>query len=91
MPETYQREFSEASQPSQVLRCCIVTFARSSLLLLPHTECHLLRPAQQVWIESGGCTLWEKDTRDRIKVLKMGPETQDLLGQEPCSLEPHHF
>ena len=91
MPETYQWGFSEASQPSQVLRRCIVTFAHSCLLLLPHAGCHLLRPAQQVWIESGGCTLWEKDTRDRIKVLKMGPEAQDLLGQEPCSLEPHHF
>ena len=32
----------------------------------------LLRPAQQVGIESGQCTVWEKETRDRIKVLKMG-------------------
>ena len=51
----------------------------------------LLRPAQQVGIESGQCTVWEKETRDRIKVLKMGRGIQDLLDQEPCSSEPHHF
>ena len=32
-----------------------------------------LWPAQQVGIESGRHTVWEKETRDRIKVLKMGP------------------
>ena len=42
----------------------------------------VLRPAQQVGIESGRYTVWEKETRDRIKALKMG------LGD---SLEPHHF
>ena len=50
----------------------------------------MLWPAQQVGIESGQHTVWEKETRDRIEVLKMGPGTQDLLGQEPCSSEPHH-
>ena len=43
-----------------------------------------------VGMESGQRTVWEKETRDRIKVLKMGPGSQDLLGQEPCSSEPHH-
>ena len=33
----------------------------------------LLWPAEQVEIESGRCTVWGKQTRDRIKVLKMGP------------------
>ena len=43
-----------------------------------------------VGMESGQRTVWGKETRDRIKVLKMGPGSQDLLGQEPCSSEPHH-
>ena len=51
----------------------------------------LLRPAQQVGIESGQHTVWEKETRDRIKVLQMGQGTEDLLDQEPCSSEPHDF
>ena len=40
----------------------------------------LLRPAQQVGIESGRHTVWEKETRDRIKVLKMGPGDSRPLG-----------
>ena len=57
-----------------------------------HAPCWapLLQPAQQVGMESGQRTVWKKETRDRIKVLKMRPGTQDLLGQEPCSSEPHH-
>ena len=51
----------------------------------------MLQPAQQVGIESGQHTVWEKETRDRIKVLKMGPGHSDLLDQEPYPLEPHHF
>ena len=33
----------------------------------------------------------EKETRDRIKVLKMGLGDSRPLGQEPCCLELHHF
>ena len=51
----------------------------------------LLQPAQQVGIESGRCTVWEEETRDRIKVLKMGLGDSRPLGQEPCCLELHHF
>ena len=56
----------------------------------------LLWPVQQVGIENGQCAVWEnkqtkKTTKDRIKVLNMGQGTQDLLDQEPCSSEPHHF
>ena len=51
----------------------------------------LLRPAQQVGIESGRRTVWEKETRDRIKVLKVGLGASTPLGQEPCFSEPHHF
>ena len=39
----------------------------------------------------GRHTVWKKETRDRIKVLKMGRGTQDLRGQERCSSEPHHL
>ena len=39
-----------------------------------------LWPAQQVGIESGRHTVWEKETRDRIKVLKMGPGDSRPLG-----------
>ena len=56
-----------------------------------HMHTTRLRPAQQVGIESGRHTVWEKETRDRIKVLKMGPGTQDLLDKEPHSSEPHHL
>ena len=45
----------------------------------------------RVGIESGQCTVWEKETRDRSKVLQMGPGDSRPLGQEPCCLEPHHF
>ena len=51
----------------------------------------LLQPASRVGIESGQCTVWEKETRDRSKVLQMGPGDSRPLGQEPCCLEPHHF
>ena len=33
----------------------------------------------------------EKENRDRMKVLKMGPGDSRPLGSEPCSLEPHHI
>lgn len=42
----------------------------------------VLRQAQQVGIKSGPRAVWEKETRDRIKVLKMG--LGDTSG-------PHHF
>ena len=51
----------------------------------------MLRPAQQVGIESVRHTVWEEETRDRIKVLKMGLGDSRPLGQEPCCLELHHF
>ena len=54
-------------------------------------KCHMLQPAQQVGIESGQCIVWEKETRDRSKVLKMGLGDSRPLGQEPCCLEPHHL
>ena len=31
----------------------------------------VLWPAQQVGIESGQCTVWEEEIRDRIKISKM--------------------
>ena len=43
-----------------------------------HMHTTRLRPAQQVGIESGRHTVWEKETRDRIKVLKMGPGNSTL-------------
>ena len=46
----------------------------------------VLRPAQQVGIESGRCTVWEKETRDRIKVLKMGSGDSRLLGSRALFL-----
>ena len=51
----------------------------------------MLQPAQQVGIKSGRHTVWKKETRDRIKVLKMGLGDSRPLGQEPCCLELHHF
>ena len=46
----------------------------------------LLWPAEQVEIESGRCTVWGKQTRDRIKVLKMGPGDSRLLGSRALFL-----
>ena len=46
----------------------------------------LLRPAQQVGIESGQHTVWEKETRDRIKVLKMGLGYSRPLGSRALFL-----
>ena len=40
----------------------------------------LLQPAQQVGIEGGRHTVWEKETRDRIKVLKMVSGDSGPLG-----------
>ena len=42
-------------------------------------------------MESGQCTVWRKETRDTMEVLKWDQRTQDLLGQEPCCSEPFHF
>ena len=36
----------------------------------------MLWPARQVWVD----TAWEKETRDGIKVLKMGPGDSRPLG-----------
>ena len=52
----------------------------------PHVGHHLLWPAEQVEIESGRCTVWGKETRDRIKVLKMGPGDSRLLGSRALFL-----
>ena len=46
----------------------------------------VLRPAQQVGIGSGRRTVWEKETRDRIKVLKMGLGDSRLLGSRALFL-----
>ena len=46
----------------------------------------LLRPAQQVGIESGRRTVWEKETRDRIKVLKIGSGDSRPLGSRDLFL-----
>ena len=37
----------------------------------PDVGCHLLEPEQQVGIKSDRHTVWGKQTRDRIKILKM--------------------
>ena len=41
---------------------------------------HSLQPAQQAGIESGQHTVWEKENRDGIKVLKMGLGDSRPLG-----------
>ena len=46
----------------------------------------LLWPEEQVKIESGRCTVWGKETRDRIKVLKTGPGDSRLLGSRALFL-----
>ena len=46
----------------------------------------VLRPAQQVGIKSGQRMVWEKETRDRIKVLKMGPGDSRPLGSRALFL-----
>ena len=46
----------------------------------------LLRPEQQVGIKSGQHTVWEKETRDRIKVLKMGTGNSRPLGSRALFL-----
>ena len=46
----------------------------------------LLRPAKQVGIESGWCTVWGKETRDRIKVLKMVSGDSRPLGSRALLL-----
>ena len=51
----------------------------------------MLWPAQQVGIESGQRTVWEKGTRDRIKGLKMGPRDSRPLGSRALFLRAHHF
>ena len=51
-----------------------------------HMHTTRLRPAQQVGIESGQHTVWEKETRDRIKVLKMGPGDSRPLGSRTLFL-----
>ena len=44
----------------------------------------LLQPAEQVGIKSGWRTVWEKETRDRIKALKMGPgDSRPLESRAP--------
>ena len=54
---------------------------------------HLLQPAQQVGMESGRCTVWEKETGDRMKVLKMGLGDSRPLGSRALLLgaESHLF
>ena len=81
MPESitfHKGGFSEASPHSSSGPCTSGLFSFSLAhgnpsLSEPHSGLHLLQPAQQVGIEGGQCTVWEKETRDRIKVLKMGP------------------
>ena len=51
-----------------------------------HMHTTRLRPAQQVGIESGRHTVWEKETRDRIKVLKMGLGNSRPLGSRALFL-----
>ena len=46
----------------------------------------VLWPAQQVGIKSGWRTVWEKETRDRIKVLKMGLGDSRPLGSRTLFL-----
>ena len=46
----------------------------------------MLRPAQQVGIKSGRRTVWKKETRDRIKVLKMGLGDSRPLGSRALFL-----
>ena len=46
----------------------------------------VLWPAQKVGIESGRHTVWEKETKDRIKVLKMGLGVSRSLGSRALFL-----
>ena len=46
----------------------------------------LLCPTQQLGIKSGQRTIWEKETRDRIKILKMGPGDSRPLGSRALFL-----
>ena len=46
----------------------------------------VLWPAQQVGIESGRRTVWDKETRDMIKLLKMGPGDLRPLGSRALFL-----
>ena len=46
----------------------------------------VLRSVQQVGIKNGQRTVWEKGTRDRIRVLKMGPGNSRPLGSRALFL-----
>ena len=50
------------------------------------TDFLVLQPAQQVGIKSGQWTVWKKETRDRIKVLKMGLGDSRPLGSRALFL-----
>ena len=75
--------------------CCLVAKSRVTLCnpvdSFPlgssvHGISQVLWPAQQVGIESGRHTVWEKETRDRKKVLKMGLGDSRPLGSRALFL-----
>ena len=51
----------------------------------------VLRSVQQVGIKNGQRTVWEKGTRDRIRVLKMGPGNSRPLGSRALFLGATSF
>ena len=55
------------------------------------TDFLALQPARQVGIKNGRRTVWKKETRDRIKVLKMELGDSRPIRSKPCSSEPDHF
>ena len=62
------------------------TSVSRSFTFEPHVGHHLLRPAQQLGIKSGWRAVWEKETGDRIKVLKMGLGDSRPLGSRALFL-----
>ena len=55
------------------LLSCHPLFSNEATWLNSFCSGYMLQPAQQVGIKSVRHTVWEKETRDRIKGLKMGP------------------
>ena len=93
MPERviyHKGGFSEASPHSSSGPCTDISASVWLTAILnfqePHVGHHLLQPAQQVGIEGGLHTVWEKETRDRIKALKMVSGDSRPLGSRALLL-----
>ena len=86
--------FQDCALIFQLQFCLIFQFqfgSWRSFTFKAHVGCYLLQPAQQVGIESGQHTVWEKETRDRIKVLKMGLVDSRPLGSGALFLRAMSF